>query len=175
MSQVKVRLFSGEAILEFRSLCLYCVIMTFAKIATAMTLLLIYAEWNGDFTSIDKSILSKIWVVNLWRCSSQWAICSSCCPWYLHHPSPQPHLKCLQPFFHRIRDFQVSALYRRVDCTYVLMSLFLVFMDNFLFVIPSCLLSNSCPPPYFDLTSFILCYNTAKVVEPVHLSTRSPL
>ena len=38
---------------------------------TAMMLLLKYTEWNGDFTSIDKSILSNF---ELWRCSSQWVI-----------------------------------------------------------------------------------------------------
>ena len=51
----------------------FCALSRVSCEDTAMTLLLKYAEWNGDFTSIDKSILSNC---ELWRCSSQWAICT---------------------------------------------------------------------------------------------------
>ena len=48
----------------------FCALSRVSFEDTGVTLLLKYAEWNGDFTSIDKSILSNF---ELWRCSSQWA------------------------------------------------------------------------------------------------------
>ena len=48
----------------------FCALSRVSFEDTAITLLLKY-----DFTSIDKSILSNL---ELWRCSSQWALCSLC-------------------------------------------------------------------------------------------------
>ena len=64
-SQVEIRGFSGKAILDmaYRMFVLchhdFCALSRVSFVDTTMTLLLKYAECNGDFTSIDKSVLSN--------------------------------------------------------------------------------------------------------------------